>query len=215
VWLFMDISPLRKLTDHFTLPYQNISTISTITLQGNGIIFYASASLLTRDQFQTPPEILGTAQFTLDAAGIYAPDRVPIAKTHEIQELQEAIPSDVQSLSDITSRLATPRRVVHMHSPLSTSRTLDRQEQRSNWHLITLISLGIITILTFLGYFRKTCQSKLSSYSLARRNTPKQDAHEPNSAAYVPNTVHSPNASNSKNREKNVVFSVYPLQTRT
>jgi len=132
VWLFMDISPPRKLTDHFTLPYQNTSTISTITLQGNGIIFYASASLLTRDQFQTPPEILGTAQFTLDAAGIYAPDRVPIAKTHEIQKLQEAIPSDVQSLSDITSRLATPRRVVDMHSLLSTSRTLDRHEQRSN-----------------------------------------------------------------------------------
>jgi len=110
----------------------NTSTTSTRTLQGNGIIFYVSACLLTTDQFQTPPEILGTAQFTLDATGIYVPDRVPIATNHEIQELQEAIPSDVQRLSDITSRLATPRRVVDMHSLLSTSRTLDRHEQRSN-----------------------------------------------------------------------------------
>ena len=65
----------------------------------------------------------------------------------------------------------------------------------------------------FPGYVLKTCQSKLSSYSLARRNTPKQDAHEPSTAANVPDTVHSTNASNSDNREKNVVFSAYPLQT--
>ena len=84
---------------------------------------------LTTDQFQTPPEILGTAQFTRDATGIYVPDRVPIATNHEIQELQEAIPSEVQRLSDITSRLATPRRVVDVHSFLSRSRTLDRHEQ--------------------------------------------------------------------------------------
>jgi len=191
--------------------HTNTSTTSTKTMQGNGIIFYVSASLLTTDQFQTPPEILGTSQFTLDAIGIFVPDRVPIATNHEIQDPQEAIPSEVQSLSDITSRLATPRRVVHMHSLLSTSRTLDRHEQRSNWHLITLISLGIIIVLTFLGYFLKTCQNKLSSYSLARRNTPKQDAHEPSTAAYVPDTVHSANAFNSDNREKNVVFSAYPL----
>jgi hypothetical protein len=76
-----------------------------------------------------------------------------------------------------------------MHSLLSTSRTLDRHKQRSNWHLITLISLGIITILTFLGYFLKTCQSKLSLYSLARKNTPKQDAIETSTAANVPDTA--------------------------
>jgi len=86
----------------------NTSTTSTRTLQGNGIIFYASACLLTTDQFQTPPELLGTARFTLDATGIYVPDRVPISTNHEIPELQEAIPSEVQRLSDITSRLATP-----------------------------------------------------------------------------------------------------------
>jgi len=187
------------------------STTSTRTLQGNGII---SACLLTKDQFQKPPEILGTAQFTLDATGIYVPDRVPIATNYEIQELQEAIPSEVQRLSDVTSRLSTPRRVVDMHSLLSTSRTLDRHEQRSNWHLITLISLGIITILTFLGYFLKTCQGKLSSYNLARRNTSQQGAHEPGTAENVPDPEHSANDSNSDSREMKVVFSAYPLQTR-
>jgi len=65
----------------------------------------------------------------------------------------------------------------------------------------------------FPGYVLKTCQSKLSSYSLARRNTPKQDAHEPSTAANVPDTVHSTNASNRDKHEKNVVFSAYPLQT--
>jgi len=178
-------------------------------------MFDASGCLLTTDQFQAPQKILGTAQFTLDATGIYVPDRVPIATNHEIQELQEAIPSEVQRLSDITSRLATPRRFMDVHSFLSRCRTLDRHEQRSNCHLITLISLGIIAILTFLGYFLKTYQSKLSLYSLARRNTPQQGAHEAGTTANVPHTVHSANNSNSDNREKNVVFSAYPLQTRT
>ena len=117
----------------------NSSTTFTRTLQGNGIIFDASACSLTADQFQTPLEILGTAQFTLDATGKYVPDRVLIATNDEIQELQEAIPSEFQSLGDITSRLATPYRVVDMHSLLSTSRTLDGHGQRSNWHIITLI----------------------------------------------------------------------------
>jgi hypothetical protein len=134
---------------------KNISTTSTRTLQGNGISFGASACLLTSAQFQTPLEISGTAQFTLDTTGIYVPDRVPITTVCEVQELREAIPPEVQCLSDITSRLATPRRAVDMHSLLSTSRTLDRHEQRSNWHRITLIALGIITILTSLGYFLK------------------------------------------------------------
>jgi hypothetical protein len=191
----------------------NGSTTYTRTLQGNGITFDASACLLTTDQFQTPREILGTAQFALDATEIYVPDQVPIATNHEIQELQEAIPSEVQRLSDITFRLAKPRRVVYMHSLPNTSRTLDRHEQRSNWHLITLLSLDIINILNILGYFLKTRRSKLSSYSLARRKIPKQDAQKPSTSAIVPDTVHNANASNSDNREKNVVFSAYPLQT--
>jgi len=179
-----------------------------------GLFLMRQLVYLTTDQFQTPPEILGTAQFTRDATGIYVPDRVPIATNHEIQELQEAIPSEVQRLSDITSRLATPRRVVDVHSFLSRSRTLDRHEQWSNWHLITLISLGIITILTFLGYFLKTCQGKLSSYNLAKRNTSQQGAHEPGTTANVPDTLQGANDSNSDSREKNVVFGAYPLQTR-
>jgi hypothetical protein len=70
-------SPKNQLT---TLRcHTNTSTTSTRTLQGNGIIFYASAYLLTTEPLQTPPEIMGTAQFTLDTTGIYVPDRVPIA----------------------------------------------------------------------------------------------------------------------------------------
>jgi len=203
-WIFHlpgnQLTTLRCHTNH-------TSTTSTRTLQGNGIIFDASACLLTTDQFQTPPEILGTAQFTLDAAGIYVPDQVPIATNKEIQELQEAIPSEVQRLSDVTSRLATPRRRMDMHSLLSTSRTLDRHEQRCNWHLVTLISLGIITILTSLGYFLKTCPSKLSSYNLARRNTSQQGAHEPGTTENVPDPEHSANDSNTDGRGRNVVFS--------
>jgi len=214
IWLFMDISPSRKSTDHFTLPcQQHLHHIYENTAKKRDY-FDASACLLTTDQFQAPPELLGTAQFTLNAAGIYVPDRVPIAMNKEIQELQEAIPSEVQCLSDITTRLATPRRVVDMHSLLSTSRILDRHEQRSNWHLITLISLGIITTLTFLGYLLKTCQSKLSSYNLTRRNTSQQGAHEPGATANVPDSEHSANDSSNDSRGRNVVFSAYPLQTR-
>jgi len=190
----------------------NTSTTSTRTLQGNGIIFDASACLLTTDQIQTPPEILGTAQFTLDATGIYVPDHVPIATSHEMQELQEAIPSEVQRFSDITSRIAMPRKVVDMHSLLSTSRTLDRHEQRSNWHLITLISLGI-KILTFLPYFLKTCQSKLSSYSLARSNTPQQGAHEPRTTANVPDSAQCKRFQQRQPRKECGIL-CYPFETR-
>jgi len=51
------------------------------------------------------------------------------------------------------------------------------------------LSLGLITVLTFLGYFLKTCQSKLSSFSLAIRNTPQQGAHEPGTTANVPDSA--------------------------
>jgi len=88
------------------------------------------------------------------------------------------------------------------HSLLSTSRTLVRHEQRSNWHLVTLMSLGIITILTFLGYFLKTCQGKLSSYNLTRRDTSQQGTHEPGTTANVPDPEHSEKRFQQRPRRK-------------
>ena len=127
-------------------------TSSTHILYRNGIIYNTSQCLLTTDKFQTLPDIIGNTQATIDPTKLYVPDQVAIVTNHELQALEEAIPSEIAQLDDVRSRVAIPRRIIDMDSVLSTSRITSRREQRSYWQLVTLTVLCVITVLAFIMY---------------------------------------------------------------
>jgi len=97
-------------------------TSSTHILCGNGVIYITSHCQLTTDKFQTLPDIIGNTQATIDQRKLYAPDQVAIVTNHELQTLEEAIPSEIAQLDEGRSRVALPRRIIDMNSLLSTSR---------------------------------------------------------------------------------------------
>jgi len=77
-------------------------TSSTHILYGNGVIYSTSQCLLTTGKFQTLPDIIGNTQATIDPTKLYVPDQIAIVANHELQALEEAIPSEIaqQTTSD-------------------------------------------------------------------------------------------------------------------
>jgi len=149
-------------------------TSSTHMLYGNGVIYSTSQCLLTTDKFQTLSDIIGNTQATIDPTKLYVPAQVAIVANHELQAHEEAIPPEIAQLDDVRSRVAIPRRIIDMHSLLSTSRITTRSEQQSYWHLVTL------TVLAFLVYSLKSYTHKMIARCMTRQNTSSQNTTESN-----------------------------------
>jgi len=127
-------------------------TSSTYILNGNGVIYNTSQCLLTADKFQTLPDMIGNTQATVDPTKLYVPDQVAIVANHELQALEEAIPSEIAQLYDVRSRVAIRRRIIDIDSLHSTSRITTRRERRSYLHLVVLTVLCVITVLAFIVF---------------------------------------------------------------
>jgi len=184
-------------------------TSSTHILYGNGVIYSTSQCLLTTDKFQTLPDIIGNTQATIDPTKLYVPDQVAIVANHELQALEEAIPSEIAQLDDVRFRVAIPRRLIDMDSLLSTSRITTRREQRSYWHLVTLSVLCVITVLAFIVYSLKPYTHKMFARCMTRQNTSSQNTTESNPVHETSCTNSDENAPDAKRDERHV-FPVYP-----
>ena len=76
-------------------------TSHMIILFRSSILHNVSRCPLTADLFQTLPELLGDTQATLDATHVYVPDKISVIASHELQTLEEMMPSEIGRLDEI------------------------------------------------------------------------------------------------------------------
>ena len=108
-------------------------TCRTHILYGNWVIYSTCQCLLTADKFETLPDVIGNTQATVASIKLYVSHQVAIVADHEMQELEEAITSDIAHLDDVRSRVAIPRRIIDMDLLLSTSRITTRSSTTIIW----------------------------------------------------------------------------------
>jgi len=180
-------------------------TSSTYILYGNDVIYNTSQCLLTTDKFETLPDIIGNIQATVDPTKLYVPDQVAIVTNHELQALEEAIPSETPQLDDVRSRVAMPRRSMDMNPLLSTNRITTRREQRSYCHLVTVTVLCVITVLAFIVHSLRSYTHKMIARCMIRQNTSSQNTTEPNPIHETSFTNSDENAPDAKSDERHCI----------
>jgi hypothetical protein len=191
--------------------WKNGTWISTTKLlHDNGLIYNLSDCLLTTEQFQTLPQMRGNTHTAPEALRMYTPDRVAIIANHELRTLEEAVPAQVTQLDDVRSQAASARRMLDVNSFLSANRISHSREQKSFWHLTSLIILCTIIVLGFIGYILKSCWLQLTSRYQVRQRVPNQDATAPSSRPNSPSTDNADTQGNN-DAEKHVTFSAYTL----
>ena len=140
--------------------WKNGTWISTTKqLKGNGIIHGSSNCLLTADKFQALPRISGIFQTALEAAKLYVPDQLAVITSHELQTIEDNIPSEFAQLNYIKSQLATPHGI-DMAPFLRASKATSRHYEHATQCFTTFIVLSAIIILAFkIG--RASCRERV------------------------------------------------------
>jgi hypothetical protein len=88
---------------------------------------------LTTGYLQTFSELLERASATFEATHPYVPDKINIMAPHELQAIENAMPSEVE-LDGIQSQVARPHRM-NIGPLLHFSRTSDQRERQWRWYL--------------------------------------------------------------------------------
>ena len=72
--------------------------------------------------FQTLPELLGDTQATPDAPRSYVSDKIAVIAGHELQALEEMIPSEIMRVDAVTWEVTAPRQITDVNSLLHVNR---------------------------------------------------------------------------------------------
>ena len=93
-------------------------TSRTEVLSGSGVLYNSSECSVTASEFQTLPELLGDTQATPNVPQLYVPDKIAVIAGHELQALEEMMPSEIVRLDAVTSGVAAPRQITNVNSLL-------------------------------------------------------------------------------------------------
>lgn len=100
---------------------------------GVGLLHNTSMCHDSTNDVQIFPELCGANQTELNAPKLYLPDKVPIIADHEIEQLEEIPPTQVQKL-DINSRVATLRQTLDIDSRFHIHHASQIQRNKLHWN---------------------------------------------------------------------------------
>jgi hypothetical protein len=87
----------------------------TEELSSAGVLYNVS---VPNDEFQTVPDLLGSAQVIVDAPQLYSPYKIAVIADHELGALEEYFRLKSHSLIKITSEVTAPRQVTDVNTLL-------------------------------------------------------------------------------------------------
>ena len=97
----------------------------TEVLSGSGVLYNASGCSVAVSGFQTLQELLGDTQATPDAPRLYVPDKSAVIAGHELQALEEMVPSEIVRLDEVTA----PRQITDVNSLFHANRDSLRRQK--------------------------------------------------------------------------------------
>ena len=100
-------------------------TSRTAVLSGSGVLYNASGCSVAVSGFQTLQELLGDTQATPDAPRLYVPDKSAVIAGHELQALEEMVPSEIVRLDEVTA----PRQITDVNSLFHANRDSLRRQK--------------------------------------------------------------------------------------
>ena len=83
---------------------------------------------------------------------IVVPDKIAVIAGHELQALEEIVPSEIMRLGAVTTGVTASRQITYVNSLLHLNRASLRREQHSHWRLIIFTVLCASTLLGFLCF---------------------------------------------------------------
>ena len=198
MWLYYFPSQ-RQITLH-CLGTDNQMPHSLI-LEGTGLVHGATTCHISLNDIQLLPELHGTTQVKLDFPNFILPDNISIASEHEIQQLKDITPAEIQKLDDICSRVTAPWQTYDLDLLLHVHHTTELQEKGTHRFMTIFLSLCTTTIFGILCYLIYPHLRTIQCTS------PKSDTTNP-----PPNISSEPHEPQREEQSQKVLFTLYPLQ---
>jgi hypothetical protein len=83
---------------------------------------------------------------------IVVPNKIAVIAGHELQALEEIVPSEIMRLGAVTTGVTASRQITYVNSLLHLNRASLSREQHSHWRLIIFTVLCASTLLGFLCF---------------------------------------------------------------
>jgi hypothetical protein len=134
-----------------TLRYwaNGIWTSHITEVSGGGVLHNTSKRAITTNGFQTAPDLLGSAAgIEARTPRLYAPDKVTVLTTHDLQALEEMVPSEVARLDRVSSVMMSPRHLTDVNTLLHVKQASIRREQNTvRYYILTAIFGTLVTLI--------------------------------------------------------------------
>ena len=147
-------------------------------LEATGLLHNATTSYVTSSDIQLLPELHGVQRVELGTPQLILPDTIPIATEHEVQQLLDIAPAEIQKLDELRSRLAAPRRTYDVDSLLHVQQTTQSQATQTHRFMIIFLSLCTAIVLGILCYliYPHLCIKRYTPPNLTPK-TPQRTFH--------------------------------------
>ena len=127
-------------------PHDDKPARKILTLTGNGLLHDAAGCSITSDSFRIFPELHGTTRAKVTAPTLHLPENPTIVTEAELQQLVEVPPLDLQTLTDLRTRLMAPTQTYDIDTLLHAHQTSRLQEQRTSHFIVITTAISAIVI---------------------------------------------------------------------
>jgi hypothetical protein len=128
----------------------------TLNLGGSGLVHNLSGCHITSPELQAFPELQGTTDTNIDPPKIFLPDNISVLNDHELQQLKDISPPNLQGINDVYTRVTESSHTFNLDSFIQANQSLLYRKRQMNWFIIPLISYAIFSTILILSYFFTT-----------------------------------------------------------
>jgi hypothetical protein len=130
------------------------------------------------DTFLVTPELTGGNEMALPNPTFYTPDKVGILTDHELNILQETVPSAAVQIDNLMSKITTSQVTADVNTMLHFHHTLAQRNQGSIWYTILIAIFGTLTVSLLLIFLLRSYFCRVITFCKAKEAPPSQTEEE-------------------------------------